>query len=250
MKALITGASSGIGYSFAKELSSRGYDIIAVARGSKDLEKLKNELNTDVEIICMDLSVDKNCYKLYDMCKDKNVDILINNAGFGAFGNFSEIELDRELNMIDLNIKSLHILTKLFLKDMIKKDKGYILNVASIAGFMSGPLMATYYSTKAYVLRLSKAIYKELKKSKSNVKISCLCPGPVKTHFNDVAGVNFNVKPLTSDYVAKYAVKKMFKNKNVIIPGVLSKFIAFASKVVPDSIMLECAYKAQTMKID
>ena len=181
---------------------------------------------------------------------DQNIDILVNNAGFGAFGEFKDIDIDKEVKMINTNVVAVDVLTKLFLKDMVKKDSGKILNVASIAGFMPGPLMSSYYASKAYVVRLSQAIYKELKIKKSNVGISILCPGPVNTHFNDVAGVKFNIKPLNSEYVAKYAVDNMLKNKNIIIPGILNKFIRFFSKIVPDKIMMYFAYKAQMKKVE
>lgn len=164
MKALITGASSGIGRDMARVLSDMGYDLILVARRKDKLEKLKKQLSTDVKIICLDVSSTYNCTKLYNKVKDEDIDILINNAGFGKFGEFNDIKLDDELDMIDVNIKAVHILTKLFLNDFVARNKGYILNVASSAAFQPGPLMATYYSTKAYVLHLTEAIYEELRK--------------------------------------------------------------------------------------
>ena len=163
MKALITGASSGMGRDMANYLASFGYDLIVVSRDKKKLDELFNDLNVSVKKMEIDLSITDNCIKLHKMLKNENIDILINNAGFGDAGNFSETSLDKELNMIDLNIKAYHILTKLFLKDFIKKDYGRILNVASMAGFMPGPYMATYYATKNYVVSLSLAIYEELK---------------------------------------------------------------------------------------
>ena len=211
MKALVTGASSGIGRDIAIELSNRGYDLILVARNKEKLEETKKLCNTNCEVYPLDVSNVGNCKKLHDKYKD--IDILVNNAGFGLFGEFDKTDLNRELEMIDLNIKSVHTLTKLYLKDMVKKDKGRILNVASSAAFLSGPLMATYYSTKSYVYRLTTALYEELRHNKSNVKVSVLCPGPVDTNFNNVADVSFTFKALKSDYVAKYAVDKMFKNK-------------------------------------
>ena len=162
MKALITGASSGIGRDMAKYLSKLGYDLVIVARNRDALENLKNELKTNVEVVAIDLSQNQNCYKLHEQIRD--IDILINNAGFGEFGNFTETSLEKEISMIQTNITTLHILTKLYLKDMVEKDKGHILNVASIAGFMPGPLMATYYASKNYVVALTRAIRKELKK--------------------------------------------------------------------------------------
>ena len=193
MIALITGASSGLGADFAKELSKEGYDLILVARSKEKLEKLAKELKSNVEIEVMDLSVKENVYKLYSKYKGK-VDLLINNAGFGAFGKFVDSDLDNELNMIDLNIVTYHILTKLFLQDFVKKDKGQILNIASSAAFEPGPLMSTYYATKSYVYNLSMGIYEELRRDKSNVKINILCPGPVDTGFNERGHVKFGVK--------------------------------------------------------
>ena len=165
MKALVTGASSGIGRDIAKELSKRGYDLILVARNVERLEEVKKQIQTKAEIVSMDISKEENCKKLFQ--DYKNIDILVNNAGFGDCGHFEETSLDKDIQMIKTNIIAYHILTKLYLKEMIKNNNGKILNVASIAGFMPGPLMATYYSTKAYIVRLSEAIRTELKKQKS-----------------------------------------------------------------------------------
>lgn len=250
MKALITGASSGIGAELARVLSDQGVDLILVARRKTRLAKLKSELKTDVEIIPMDISSTFNCMDLYNQVKDKGIDILINNAGFGVFGEFSETSLDKELDMIDTNIKGVHILTKLFLNDFTKMNRGYILNVASSAAFQAGPLMATYYATKAYVLRLSEAIYEELRQIKSNVGISVLCPGPVDTEFNKVAKVNFAVKPMNSRDVAEYAVKQMFKKKLIIIPGKKMKFAYHGIKFVPKKTLLKIDYHIQSKKED
>ena len=196
MKALVTGASSGIGLEISKYLDSIGYEIILVARDKEKLESVAKTLTHKPKIIVMDLQQVEDIKSLYVLVKNDDIDILVNNAGFGLFGNFTETDLSKELNMIDINIKAVHILTKLFLKDMKRKNKGYILNVASSAAFQSGPLMATYYSTKSYVYRLTEAINYENKKDKVNVQVSCLCPGPVDTNFNKVAGVRFSVKPL------------------------------------------------------
>ncbi|MBQ7140811.1 MAG: SDR family oxidoreductase [Bacilli bacterium] len=248
MKALITGASSGIGLDFAKYLSTLGYDLILVARRKDRLENIKKELKTNVKIISTDLSNEKNCIELYKQLSKEKIDILVNNAGFGDFGEFRKSDLEKELNMINVNIKAVHILTKLFLSDMIKKNSGYILNVASAASFSPGPLMATYYSTKSYVLRLTQSINAELHHNKSNVKISVLCPGPVETEFNDIANVNFSIKPLKSDYVAKYAIDKMFSGKLIIVPGILMKFMRLFSKILPDKFLAKIVYNNQTRK--
>ncbi len=246
MKALITGASSGIGYSMAKYLDSLGYDLVLVARNKDKLESISKNLKNNVQIMCMDLTITDNCIKLYNNVK--NVDLLINNAGFGLFGEFNDTNLEKELEMIDLNIKALHILTKLYLKDMIDRDKGNILNVASIAGFMPGPLLDTYYATKGYVVRLSQGIREELRRKKSNVRISILCPGPVDTNFDNVAGVKFSLKGMNSDYVAKYAIDKMIKGKFIIIPGFSIKCLKFVSKIVPDCLLVRFVFWAQKKK--
>ena len=250
MRALITGASSGIGRSFAYLLADMGYDLILVARRKNKMESIKESVNVNVDIYSIDISTTFNCHKLYNKVKNENIDIIINAAGFGLIGDFKDTNLDRELDMVDLNIKAVHTLTKLFLKDFVKKDKGYILNVASIAAFEPGPLMATYYATKAYVHNLTTAINYELKKTKSNVYVGCLNPGPVDTEFNKVAQVKFNLKSQSIDYVAKYALYKMFKKKKIIIPGIRIKMVYLASKILPLNIVLNYTYKAQEKKTE
>lgn len=248
MKALITGASSGIGYNMAKYLNSMGYSLILVARDKEKLQKIQKELSGEVKIVVADLSNESKLKELYVLCKNDNIDILINNAGFGLFGEFTETDLNKELEMIDVNIKAVHILTKLFLKDMKKRNKGYILNVSSAASFQAGPLMATYYATKSYVTKLTLAIYEELRRDKSNVHISCLCPGPVNTNFNNVANVQFSMKSLSSEYVARYAIDKMFQNKLIIIPGIKMKFTIFFNRLVSNKLAIKLVYKFQKKK--
>lgn len=251
MKVLITGASSGIGRDMARNMAKKGYNLVLVARNEdalktvkEDIEKMNNSIN--IEILAMDLSNKENCYKLYNQVKD--VDVLINNAGFGLFGRFTDTDLEKEVSMIETNVIAYHILMKLYLQDMVKKNEGHILNVASIAGFMPGPLMATYYATKNYVLSLSRAVHKELKKSHSNVKVSVLCPGPVNTNFNNVADVKFNIPGLSSQRVADYAIEKMLKGKFVIVPGGLIKFARILTEITPDVIVEEISYHMQTRK--
>ena len=248
MKALITGASSGIGRSFAYLLAGMGYDLILVARRKKRLISIKDSVDVNVKIFDMDISTTFNCHKLYNKVKKEDIDIVINAAGFGLIGEFTETSLERELDMIDLNVKSLHTLTKLFLSDFVKKDKGYILNVASIAAFEPGPLMATYYASKSYVYNLTTAINYELKKKKSNVYVGVLCPGPVDTEFNKVSDVTFNLKSHSSDYVCNYAINKMFKKKKLIIPGFRIKLGYLSAKFLPLSIVLKYIYNAQEKK--
>ena len=249
MKALVTGASSGIGLEISKYLDSIGYEIILVARDKEKLESVAKTLTHKPKIIVMDLQQVEDIKSLYVLVKNDDIDILVNNAGFGLFGNFTETDLSKELNMIDINIKAVHILTKLFLKDMKRKNKGYILNVASSAAFQSGPLMATYYSTKSYVYRLTEAINYENKKDKVNVQVSCLCPGPVDTNFNKVAGVRFSVKPLKADYVAKYAIDQMLKGKMLIIPGFKMKCAKVFGRFVSDKKLMAITYRIQKKKV-
>ncbi len=250
MKALITGASSGIGRDMAIILDKLGYDLILVARRKDRLVELQKQLTNIVEIYTYDLSSTFNCVKLYNKVKKEDIEILVNNAGFGVFGDFTSTNMDKELDMIDTNIKAVHVLTKLFLGKFKEKDRGYILNVASSAAFQPGPLMASYYASKSYVYYLSCALYEELRREESNVHISVLCPGPVDTEFNDVAGVTFGVKPLTSKYVANYAIKKMFKNKLVIIPGTGLKLAKFFGRFAPLKLLLKIIYNVQKKKVN
>ena len=249
MKALITGASSGIGKNMAYVLANKGIDLILVARNKEEMLKIKENVKVNVLVIELDLLKEKNVFKLYEMCKDENIDILINNAGFGLFGIFTEADLTRELEMIDLNIKAYHILTKLFLKDFVEKDKGYILNVASSAGFMAGPRLSTYYATKNYVLKLTMAINEELRQSGSNVVVSALCPGPVNTNFNKVAMGEFSIKEASAKYVAEYAIDKMFKKKMIIVPTLRIKLGIFLLRLIPYRLQLIYCYHIQGKKL-
>lgn len=248
MKVLITGASSGIGRDMAEIYSSKGYELILVARSKDKLELLANKLKTKVKIIQMDLSIPENCFRLYDLVKDEEIDILINNAGYGVFGKFLDTDLNEELNMIDLNIKAVHILTKLFLRAFKEKNKGSILNVASSAAFSPGPLFSSYYASKAYVVRLTEALYEELRRENSRVYIGALCPGPVDTNFNDRANVAFNLKGLKSYDVADYAIRKMEEGKLIIIPGTLMKISYCFTKITPNKMLLKATYKIQKKK--
>lgn len=248
MKALVTGASSGIGKEICIYLDSLGYELILVSRDKDKLLEVQNILKNKSKVITLDLSNINNCYKLYNLTSKYDVDILVNNAGFGLHGEFVDSDINKEISMIDLNIKAVHILTKLFLKDFVNKDKGYILNVSSSAAFLSGPLMSTYYSTKSYVYRLTTAIYEELRKKKSNVFISVLCPGPVKTNFNKTANCKFDIKSVDSKYVAKYAIYKMFKKKLVIIPSLYIKVGIFINRFLPIKSSLKVAYNIQDKK--
>ena len=248
MKALITGASSGMGRDMARYLSTLNWDLILVARRKEKLEQLAKELNVNVKIIEMDLAKEENVYKLYDKVKNDNIDFLINNAGFGLFGKFSKTDLNRELEMINVNVKAYHILTKLFLQDFCQKDQGIILNVCSSAGFLAGPNMATYYATKNYITKLTLAINEELKHQNSKVVISALCPGPVNTEFTKVAHGSFAINGLNSYQVAKYAIDKTFKHKMIIVPGLLMKIGLFLSRFSPWRLLLKITYQIQYRK--
>lgn len=248
MKALVTGASSGIGRDMCYYLSDMGYDLVIVARDKENLNKVKDKCKTSVRVISLDLTKEENCYKLYELTKDDNIDVLINGAGFGLFGMTEKTDLDRELEMINLNIKAVHILTKLFLKDFVKRDSGYIMNIASSAGFLAGPRLNTYYATKNYVAKWTMGIYEELKHMNSNVHICTLCPGPVKTNFNKVAGGTFVVKEASSSYVAKYGIDKMFKNKLIIIPKLSVRLAVFGNRFIPWKLSLKITYMIQKRK--
>lgn len=253
MKALITGASSGIGRDIARVLSEKGYEIIAVARRRERLEELQQELKR-VEIICADVTNEEDLRKISNRADE--VDVFVNNAGFGIFGEFVETDLEDELRMIDTNVKAVHILTKAFVTAFKKRGNGYILNVASLAAYFPGPLFATYYASKSYVLKLSNAISEELKQSGSKVKVSVLCPGPVNTEFSDVAGMSFGVGKfkvaklivLDSRKVAEYSVKKLFKGKRVIVPSLFMKTVIFSRRLFSDSFLAKMIYKVQNMK--
>ena len=249
MTALVTGASSGIGREIARELAKRGMRLIISGRNREALEELRKEIGEKkVKIIVADLTKKEACCRLYEQSREYDVDILVNNAGFGTFGKFNETDLETELDMINVNITAVHILTKLFLKDFTAADKGYILNVASSAGFMPGPYMATYYATKGYVVSLTEAINSELKRDNSKVYIGALCPGPVNTNFNNTAGVSFGIGGISAEYAAEYTIKKMFMRKTIIIPTLKIKAAVYGSRLVPISVAADAAGNMQKLK--
>lgn len=238
MTALITGASSGIGREIARKLGKMGIRLVISGRDRKSLEALRKEIGEKrVKIITADIAYEDECIRLYEEASNYGIDILVNNAGFGLYGKFTETSLDRELEMIDVNIKAVHILTKLFLQDFVKRNGGHILNVASAAGFLPGPLMATYYATKNYVVRLTEAVHEELRSSHSKVCIGAFCPGPVDTNFNNTAGVKFALRGISDKYAAECAVQGMFEGKMLIIPTALMKAGMIGSRFVPDGLL-------------
>lgn len=246
MKILITGASSGIGRDMARYLSSKENELILVSSNKDKLESVSKDLINSSVYVC-DLSNNDNVNKLCEYILKEKPDFVINNAGFGAFGFYDEISLDREIEMINVNIVALHKITKTCLEYM---DNGHILNVSSSAGLMpGGPMLNTYYATKNYVRSYSLGLYKELKKKNKNIHISILCPGPVNTNFNKVAIGTFSIKGLSSEYVARYAIDKCLKNKLIIVPGFKVKLGVFFSRFLPTKLILSILFKIQHRKV-
>lgn len=248
MRALITGASAGIGREMACLLAARGYDLTLVARREDRLHKLASQLPVKCQVLAADLASVRDCKLVYQAAKGDDLEIVINNAGFGLFGAFAETSLERELSMIQTNIVSVHVLTKLFLRDFRANNHGYILNVASSAGFMAGPLMATYYATKNYVLRLSQAIREELRHEHSLVKVAVLCPGPVNTEFNNVANVRFSMPGLAAADVARFGVDGLLAGRGVLVPGAGMRMALAARRLVPDELLTRITYHIQHRK--
>ena len=249
MYALITGASSGIGKDISILLAKKGYDLILVARREERLLNLAKEieaLNQNAKVIPMDISILENIDYLYDETKNYDIEVLVNNAGFGELNFFEKSKED--IAIIDVNVRSMHYLFKKYYELFSSKKRGYILNVASMASFMPGPKMATYYASKAYVLSLTNSVSYEAKKSKNNVIVSALCPGPVDTEFNLVAHVNFGSPSISSMKCAKIAVKGLFKGKRIIIPGVFYKLSRFFSRFIPLCLLLKISYNVQEKK--
>lgn len=238
---LITGASSGIGYEFAKLYASKGFDLVLVARNQTKLAELYSICKTaknNVEIIAKDLSQINSANEIFDYCNTKHirVDYLINNAGFGDFGFFVQSNWDKQQEMLSLNIVTLTKLTHLFLPQMVENKFGKILNVASTAAFQPGPLMSVYYATKAYVLSFTEAISNELEGT--GVSVCALCPGPTESGFLDAAALQdsklFKGKKLaTSKEVAQYGYKSLENNKVVAIHGLMNTIMATAIRFTP-----------------
>ena len=250
MKAIITGASSGMGAEMARILSRKGYDVVLVARTRENLEKVAEGIKTKVDVVPLDLTIEANCYKLYDMYKDEDIDIFINCAGSGVYGFLDKTNMEDELQSIKLDVIAVQILTKLFYEKFMRENKGRIMNVSSIAAFQPGPLMASYYASKVYVYSLTIALYEEIRRRKRNVKVHVLCPGPTKTNFIKKCGVSFAVKEMSCKYVCEYAIKQMFKDKLIIIPGKLYKLMKFAERFSPETFTIKFEYRMQKKKVD
>jgi short-subunit dehydrogenase len=252
--ALITGASNGIGLEFAKVFAANNNNLVLVARSGEKLNQIANQLCKDfgitVRVMTADLSKMEEVQQVYNTCKTENikVDYLVNNAGFGDFGFFVESDWKKTERMIDLNIKSLTLLSRLFGADMVAHKSGKILNVASTAAFQPGPTMAVYYATKSYVMFLSEAMSNELKGT--GVTVTCLCPGATESGFQAAAAMEEsalvkNKKLPTSAEVALFGYKAMMKGKLTVIHGVMNQIMANSIRFTPRSWVLPIVRKVQ-----
>lgn len=249
MRALITGGTSGIGKNMAESLLKRGYDVDIVSRKEGDLSEIREKYpNGIINFNSYDLSSEEECYRLLKETEDKDYDVFINNAGYGDIGYIDKTDLAKEVNMLKLNDIATLILVKSFLLRFIKKGKGRVLMVASAAAFGVAPYMNVYYASKAFVYSLAHGYYRELKDMKSKVTISVLCPGPVKTRFEEKANAKFTISSLKADKVGEYAVKKMLKGKLEIVPGFKIKTAHFFSHLVPKRFISRVLRKQSEIK--
>ena len=248
--AVITGASSGIGAEFARQLSARGYNLLLVARRADRLEKLSDQLTTVCEIFTADLSKKSECLRLAKALEGRRVDLFINNAGFGACGAFSETDAGKELSMLRVNVLAMHRLFKFTLRKMEAQGFGTILNVASSAGLLpGGPYMAGYYASKAYVVSLTRGVAEELREQHSPVYVCALCPGPVDTEFNDRADVVFALKGITPELCVEEAMRGMLRRKTIIVPSTLMRLATTAQKLVPTPLLMPIVARQQKKKL-
>lgn len=241
---LVTGGTEGLGIELAKLFARDKHNIIIVARNVEKLNEVKfsieKEFKVKVETLSIDLSVNNSCEEVYRFVEKNNfvVDNLINNAGIGGFGLFHESDMRNEERLVEININSLTKLTHYFLKKMIDRNSGGVLNVASTAAFSAGPRMNTYYASKAYVLSLTEAIYEEVKEYR--IKVSCLCPGAMETNFQSKAGIIKSEKSkallMKPKDVAEIGYKDFNKGKVIIIPGIKNKLLVLGSKLLPRSL--------------
>ena len=253
---VITGASSGIGKEFAKRFAKRDFDLLLVATNEDKLLQAKEEINEEygVNILTLisDLSKSDGAKAVYDyvISNNLNVSCFVNNAGFGDFGLFLDGDVEKFQKMIDLNDKGLMTLAYYFGNYFKEKEFGHIVNIASIAGFMPGPMMATYYATKNYVTSLSRAVSYELKEMGSAVTVTAFCPGPVNTEFNQVAGVSFATASIESKTAARMAITDALNGKRVSIPTFKMKLVRFGARLVPDCLLLKICSNIQQKKIN
>ncbi len=255
--AVITGASGGLGREFARLFAKDGYNLILAARNGEKLQKLKEETEKEygvtAEIFICDLSETEAPEKLFAFCEEKQAEIaaLVNNAGFGDFGEFYRSDLTKQTEMVQVNDMALMRLTRLILPQMIARKSGKILNVASVAAFAPGPLMSVYYATKAFVLSFTEALAVETKPY--NVSITALCPGPTKTGFESAAaleksGLFKNLKNADAAKTAAFGYKKMNKGKVIAVHGAGNRFLVRMMKFAPRALVRKCVYKIQKEK--
>ena len=250
MLALITGASSGLGVEFARLLAMNGYDLIITARRKDRLMALKNAIEkkyrVKVEVVSADLSDVGEVLHLAGKCFTKKIDVLINNAGFGILGAFNNMSGRDNVDLINTNITALTLLSQEFIKT---QKKGYILNVASIAAFLPGPLLSTYYASKAYVLSLSTAVNEELKRSGKPISVTTLCPGPMKTEFFSTAGASKEFATAAPRDCAKRGLKAMFRRKSLVFSDNLTALGALGSRFLPLGLITKISYRVQRSKL-
>ena len=242
--ALVTGASAGLGVEFARQLSKRGHRLVLAARRKERLEELAKKLG-NARAVAIDLSKANVALKLMDdlTANGETVDLLVNNAGFGLIGQFAELDAKREREMVDLNVGVLTDLCRAVAPDMIERRSGGIINVASTAAFQPGPKMAVYFATKAFVLSLTEALHEELKPH--GIKVSCLCPGPTRTEFGDVAGFGgnglFDRVAMNAAEVVETGLKGLDSNHAVVVPGWTNKVVAASTRFAPRPIVRKIA---------
>jgi short-subunit dehydrogenase len=242
--ALVTGASAGLGVEFARQLSKRGHQLVLAARRQERLKELTREIG-NARAVAIDLSKSNSAAKLMaDLeANGETVDLLVNNAGFGLIGRFADLDAKRERQMIDLNVGTLSDLCRAVAPAMIKRRSGGIINVASTAAFQPGPRMAVYFATKAFVLSLTEALHEELKPD--GVKVTCLCPGPTRTEFGEVAGFDgngmFDRIAMESREVVEAGLDGLDKNKAIVIPGFVNRIGATSTRFAPRSVVRKIA---------
>lgn len=245
----ITGASSGIGMEFARQYAQKGYRLILTARRRERLEALEKELHAPCRIEVCDLSQEEECYRICNRISDEAIDVFINNAGMGAYGSFLETSLEKEITMLHLNDRAMHILMKQMLLQMQKRGSGTILNVASSAGlFPGGPYMAAYYASKAYVVSLTRAVSEELRQLQSPVYVCALCPGPVNTEFNEHADVHSALNGISAKRCVREAFYGMKHHKTILVPTLLMRLGCSAQRLLPARLLLPVVAHQQKKK--
>lgn len=246
---VITGASSGIGREFAAAYAKKGYRLVLTGRRVDRLMALARELKVPCRVLPADLSDEDQCLWLCKKLEREQVDVFINNAGFGICGDFTENSLSREVSMLHVNVRAMHILFKKMLQKMQAQGYGTVLNVASSAGLLpAGPHMAAYYASKSYVVSLSRAVARELKEAGSPIYVAALCPGPVDTEFNERADVEFALKGITPAECVRQAIRGMEKKKTVIVPTAKLRLAIEAQHILPEQLLLSVISMQQKRK--